>query len=141
MKAIKNAKAVAPDGLPVEQLKLGLQIRPGRFNGGPPTDHLHLARGKSPTAVKETLSLLYPTRTTKRSALTIAASPLGPTRVRCSLKGLPGDLRDCREVKGPLPEEQSWFCPDCWTTNIMFVVCRLLEVWLEGRIVTLHMLH
>ena len=51
MKAMANAKAVGPDGLPAELLKLGLQqdwtILLELYRLDP-----HLARGESPTAVE-----------------------------------------------------------------------------------------
>ena len=78
MKAMANAKAVGSYGLPAELLKLGLQ-QDGKMR-----------------------SLQYSTRrATRRSAETTAASRSCHTRVRFSLKWLPGDSaltvrrRDC----------------------------------------------
>ena len=47
MKAMANAKAVGPDGLPAELLKLGLQQDRTIL-----THHPHLARGESPAAME-----------------------------------------------------------------------------------------
>ena len=52
MKAIVNEKAVGPDRLPAELLKLGLQQDPDHPAGVPPTHHPRLAREESPTAVE-----------------------------------------------------------------------------------------
>ena len=101
MKAMANAKAVGPDGLPAELLKLGLQQDRtilGSFIGLPPSSG---AREKSHGSGK-TRSLQYSTRrATRRSAETTAAFRSCHTRVRFSLKWLPGDSvltvrrRDC----------------------------------------------
>ena len=45
----------------------------------------------------------------------------------CPLKWLPGDLSRYYEAKGLLPEKQGGFRPDRSTTDMMFVVRRLLE--------------
>ena len=102
MKAMTNAKAVGPHGLPAELLKLGLQQDRTILR------ELHRltilvsgARGKSHSNGKMR-SLQYSTRrATRRSAKTTAASCSCHTRVRFSLKWLPGDSaltvrrRDC----------------------------------------------
>ena len=51
MKAMANAKAVEPDGLPAELLKLGLQ-QDRTILREPSAYHPHLAPGESPTAVE-----------------------------------------------------------------------------------------
>ena len=82
MKAMANAKAVGPDGLPAELLNCWSSI------GLPPSSG---ARGKSHSSGK-TRSLPYSTRrATRRSAETTAASHSCHTRVRFSLKWLSGD--------------------------------------------------
>ena len=90
MKAVANEKAVGPDGLPAELLKLGLQQDgPSCWSStdSPPSSG---ARGKSHSTGK-TQSLPYSTRrATRRSAETIAASRSCHTWVRFSLKRLPG---------------------------------------------------
>ena len=89
---MSNAKAVGPDGLLVELLKLGLnKTGPSCWSSTdlPPSSG---ARKKYHSNGK-TRSLPYSTiRETSRKAETIAASRLCHTRVRCSLKWLPGDL-------------------------------------------------
>ena len=99
MKAVANAKAAGPDGLPVELLKLRLQ-QDRSSTDLPPSSG---AREKSHSDGK-TRSLPYSTRrTTTQSAETTAASRSCHTRASCSFKWLPGDF--C-EAKGLLPEEQ-----------------------------------
>ena len=102
MKEMANAKAVGPDDLLAELLKLGLFNKTGPFCGssiGLPSSSG--ARGKSHSSGKMR-SLQYSTRrATRRRAETIAASRSCHTRVRFSLKWLPGDSaltvrrRDC----------------------------------------------
>ena len=102
MKAMANEKAVWPDGLPAELLKLGLQQdRPILLEFHRLTTLIWRARGKSHSSGK-TRSLQYSTkRVTRRSAETTAASRSCHTRARFSLKWLPGDSaltvrrRDC----------------------------------------------
>ena len=96
MKAMANAKAVGPDDLPAELLKLGLSC--GSSIGLPSSSS---ARGKSHCSGKMR-SLQYSTRrATRRSEETTVASRSCHTRVRFSLKWLPGDSaltvrrRDC----------------------------------------------
>ena len=83
-KAMPNAKAVGPGGLPAELLKRELQQEDW-------TILLELHR--LPTLIwRQTRSLPYSTRkATRRSAETTAASRLCHTRVRFSLEWVPGD--------------------------------------------------
>ena len=101
MKPMANEKAVGPDRLPAELLNSDSnKIEPSCWSS---TDSplSSGARGKSHSSGK-TRSLQYSTkRVTRRSAETTAASRSCHTRVRFSLKGLPGDSaltvrrRDC----------------------------------------------
>ena len=93
MKAMANAKAVGPDGLPAELMKFGLQQDTGpsywSSTDSPPSSG---ARGK-PHSSGKTRSILYSTRKAiRRSVETTAVSRSCHTRVRCSFKWLPGDL-------------------------------------------------
>ena len=93
MKAMANAKAVGPDGLPAELLKLGLQQDRTILLELHRLTTLIWREGKVPQQWKDAVrSLPYSTiRATRRSAETTAASRSCHTRVRFSLKGLPGD--------------------------------------------------
>ena len=99
MKATANAKAVGPDGLPAELLKLGLQQDRTILRELHRLTILIWRQGKVPQQMR---SLQYSIRrATRRSAETTAAFRSCHTRVRFSLKWLPGDSaltvkrRDC----------------------------------------------
>ena len=91
MKAMANTEAVGPDGLPAELLKLGLQQDRTILR------ELHrltilMSRQKKSYSSGNMRSLQYSTRrATRRSAETTAVFRSCHTRVRFSLKCLPGD--------------------------------------------------
>ena len=100
MKAMANAKAVGPDGLPAELLKLGLQQDWSCWSSIDLPSSSG-ARGKSHSS-RKMRSLPYSTRRkTRWSAETTAASRSCHARIRFFLKWLPGDSahtvrrRDC----------------------------------------------
>ena len=100
MKALANAKAVGPDGLPAELLKLVLQQDRTILLELHRLITLIWREGKVPQQWKDTLQ--YSTRrATRRSAETTATYRSCHTRVSFSLKWLPGDSalavrrRDC----------------------------------------------
>ena len=102
MRAMENAKAVGPDGLPAELLKLGLQQDRTILRELHRLTILIWRQGKVPQSSGKMQSLQYSTRrATRRSAETTAASRSCHTRVRFSLKWLSGDSaltvrrRDC----------------------------------------------
>ena len=91
MKARANVKATGPDGLPVELLKLGLQQ--GRIT----LLELHwlttlIWYEGNISQQWEGAVITVLRKTGRRSADTIAISSSCHTRVRCSLKWLPGGL-------------------------------------------------
>ena len=99
MKAMANAKAVGPDGLPAELLKLGLQQTGPSCRSSIGLPSSSGARGTSHSSGKMR-SLQYSTRrATRRSAETTAASRSCHTRVRFPLKlgdsALTVRRRDC----------------------------------------------
>ena len=65
--------------------------RPDHPAGAPSAYHPHLARGESSAAVERRGQYRTPRRATRRSAETTATSRSCYTRVRFSLKWLPGD--------------------------------------------------
>ena len=92
MKAMANAKAVGPDGLPAERLKLGLQQKTGPSCGSSIVLPSSSGARETSHSSGKMWSLQYSTRrATKRSAKTTAAFRSCHTRVRFSLKWLPGD--------------------------------------------------
>ena len=101
MKAMANAKAVGPESLPAELLKLGLQQDRTILQELHRLTILTWRQGKAPQQWKDG-SIQYSTRrATRRSAETTAAFRSCHSRVRFSLKWLPGDRaltvrrRDC----------------------------------------------
>ena len=101
MKAMANAKAVGPDGLPAEPLKLGLQQDRTILRELHRLTILIWRQGKVPQQWKDAVITVLHKKTTRRSAETTAAFRSCHTRVRFSLKWLPGDSaltvrrRDC----------------------------------------------
>ena len=101
MKAMANAKAVGPDDLPAELLKLGLQQDRTILRELHRLTILIWHQGKVPHQWKDAVITVLPRRATSRSAETTAAFRSCHTRVRFSLKWLPGDSaltvrrRDC----------------------------------------------
>ena len=90
MKAMSNAKAVGPDGLPAKLLKLGLNKTGPSCWSSIDLPSSSSLRGKSHSSGKMR-SLPYSTRrATRRSAEATAASRSCHTRVRFSVKWLPG---------------------------------------------------
>ena len=102
MKAMANAKAVGPDGLPAELLELGLQQDRTILRQLHRLTILIWRQGKVPRQWKDAvITVLHTRRATRRSAETTAAFRSYHTRVRFSLKWLPRDSaltvrrRDC----------------------------------------------
>ena len=101
MKAMANAKAVGPDGLPAELLKLGLQQDRTILRELYRLTILIWRQGKVPQQWKDAVITVLTRRVTRRSAETTAAFRSCYTRVRFSLKWSPGDSaltvrrRDC----------------------------------------------
>ena len=134
MKAMENAKAVGPGGLPAELLKLGLQQ--GR------TILLELHRvttliwreGKVPQQWKDVvITILHKKRVKTECGNYRDISPvLHPCKVL--LKGAARRLSAYCKAKGLLPEEQCGFRPDRSTTDMMFAVLRLQEVGLKAGV-------
>ena len=107
IKAMANAKAVGPDGLPAEDRTILLVLHQG---------HPHLAQGESPTAVE-------------RRGISLV-SYAG----KVILKVVTRRLSAYCELMGRLPEEQCGFRPDRSTTDTMFVVRRLQETGRKARV-------
>ena len=91
MKAMGNEKAVGPDGLPAELLKLGLQQDRTVLLEFHRLTTLIWRERKVPQQWKAAVITVLHKRVTRRSAETTAVSRSCLTRVRFSLKWLPGD--------------------------------------------------
>ena len=138
MKAMANAKAVGPDGLPAELLKLGLQ------QGQTILLELHRLtiliwrQGKVPQQWKDAVITVLHKKSDKTECGNYRGISLVSHVVKILLKVVVRRLSAYCEAKGLLTEEQCGFRPDRSTTDMMIVVCRLQEVGRKAR-VSLHM--
>ena len=129
MKARANAKAVGPDGLPAELLKLGLQQEDR-------TILLELQRlttliwreGKVPQHWKEAVTTVLHKKGDKTNCGNCHGISLVSHADKGLLKVVARRLSAYCEAKGLLPEEQLGFRPDRSTMDMMFVVRRLQEI-------------
>ena len=138
MKAMANAKAVGPDGLPAELLKLGLQQDRTILRELHRLTLLIWRQGKVPQQWKyEVITVLH-----KKGDKTECGNYRGISLVshagKVLLKVVARRLSAYCEAKGLLPEEQCGFRIDRSTTDMMFVVRRLQEVGRKAG-VSLHM--
>ena len=138
MKVMVNAKAVGPDGLLAELLKLGLQQDR--------TIQLELHRltiliwrqGKVPQQWKGAVITVLHKKGDKTECGNYRGISFVSHAGKVLLKVVARRLSAYCEAKGRLPEEQCGFRPDRSTMDIMFMVRRLQEVgWKAG--VSLHM--
>ncbi|CAM9581945.1 unnamed protein product [Ascophyllum nodosum] len=124
MKATANTKAVGPDGLRAEMLKLGLQQDR--------TILLELHRlttfiwrvGKVSQQWKDAVNTVLHKKGDKRECGNYRGISLVSHAGKVLLKVVARRLSAYCEAKGLLPEEQGGFRPDRSTTNMMFVVRR-----------------
>ena len=132
MKAMANAKAVGPDGLPAELLKLGLQQEDRTI-----LRELHRLtiliwrQGKVPQQWKYAVITVLHKKGDKTECGNYRGISLVSHEGKVLLKVVARRLSAYCEAKGLLPEEQCGFRPDRSTTNMMFMVRRLQE--LGGR--------
>ena len=137
MKAMSNAKAVGPDGLSAELLKLGLQL-------GTILRELHRLtiriwrQGKVPQQWKHAVITVLHKKGDKKKCGNYRGISLVSQAGKVLLKVVVRKLSAYCEAKGLLPEEQYGFRPDRSITDMMFVICRLQEVGRKAG-VSLHM--
>ena len=137
MKAMANAKAVGPDGLPAELLKLGLQQDRTILRELHRLTTLIWRQGKVPRQWKDAVITVLHKKGDKTECGNYRISLVSHAS-KVLLKVVARRLSAYCEAKGLLPEEQCGFRPDRSTTDMMFVVCRLQEVGREAG-VSLHM--
>jgi len=129
IRAMANRKAVGPDGLPVELLKV--LVDEGDSNNLASFYEIVVAvwrRGRVPQQWKDaTINVLH-----KKKDRTECGNYRGISLVahagKVLLKVIAGRLSDYCEREGILPEEQCGFRPHRSTVDMMFVVRRLQEL-------------
>ena len=130
---MSNAKAVGPDGLPVELLEFGLQqdhailLELYRFTT------LIWCEGKAPQQLKDAVISVLHKKGDKTEYVNCCSISLVSHAGKVLLKVAARRLSDYCEVKGLLPEEQYGFRPDRSTTDTMVVVCMLQEIRRKAR--------
>ena len=139
MKAMANAKAVGPDGLPAELLKLGLQQDRTILRELHRLTNLIWRQGKVPRREwKDAVITVLHKKGDKMECGNYRGISLVSHAGKVLLKVVARRLSAYCEAKGLLPEEQCGFRPDRSTTDMMFVVRRLQEVGRKAG-VSLHM--
>ena len=138
MKAMANAKAVGPDGLPAELLKLGLQQDRTILRELHRLTTLIWRQGKVPRQWEDAVITVLHKKGDKTECGNYRGISLVSHAGKVLLKVVARRLSAYCEAKGLLPEEQCGFRPDRSTTDMMFVVCRLQEVGRKAG-VSLHM--
>ena len=138
MKAMANAKAVGPDVLPTELLKLGLQQDRTILRELHRLTILIWRQGKVPQQWKDAVITVLHKKGDKTECGNYHGISLVSHAGKVLLQVVARRLSAYCEAKGLLPEEQCGFRPDRSTTDMMFVVRRLQEVGRKAG-VSLHM--
>ena len=128
MKAKANEKAVGPDGLPAELLKLGLQQERTillEFYG---LTTLIWSKGKVPQQWKDAVTTAPHNKGDKTECRNYRGISLVSHAGKVLHKVVARRLSAYCEAKGLLPEEQCGLRPNRSTTDMMFVVRRLQEI-------------
>ena len=128
MKAMTNAKAVGPDGLPVELLQLGLQQDRTILRELHRLTIFIWRQGKVPQQWKNAVVTVLHKKGDKTECGNYRGISLVSHACNILLKVVARRLSAYCEAKGLLPEEQCEFRPDRSTTDMMFVVRRLQQV-------------
>ena len=139
MKAMANAKAVGPDGLPVELLKLGLQQDRTILRELHQLTILIWRQGKvQQQQWKDAAIIVLHKKGDKTECGNYRGISLVSHAGKVLLKVVARRLSAYCEAKELLSEEQCGFRPDRSTTDMMFVVRRLQEIGRKAG-VSLHM--
>ena len=128
MKAMANEKAVGPDGLPAELLKLGLQQDRTILLEVRRLTTLIWREGKVPQQWKDAVITVLHKKGDKTECGNYRGISLVSHAGKVLLKVVARRLSACCEAKGLLPEEQCGFRRNRSTTGMMFVVLRLQEI-------------
>ena len=127
IKTTANEKAVGPDGLPAELLKLGLQQNRTILLEVHRLTTLIWREGKAPQQWKDAVVTVLHKKGDKTECGNYRGISLVSHAGKVLLKVVARRLSAYCEAKGLLPEEQCGFRPHRSTTDIMFVVRRLLR--------------
>ena len=122
MKAMANAKAVGPDGVPAELLKLGLQQDRTILRKLHRLTILILRQGKVPRQWKDAVITVLHEKGDKTECGNHRGISLVSHAGKVLLKVVARRLSASCEAKGLLPEEQCGFRQDRSTTDMMIVV-------------------
>ena len=128
MKAMANEKAVGPDGLPAELLKLGLQQARTILLEVHRLTTLIWREGKVPQQWKDAVITVLHKKGDKTECGNYRGISLVSHAGKVLLKVVARRLSACCEVKGLLPEEQFGFRRNRSTAGMMVVVLRLQEI-------------
>ena len=128
MLAMANEKAVGPDGLPAEQLKLDLQQDRTILLELHRLTTLIWREGKVPQQWKDAVITGLHKKGDRTECVNYRGISLVPHASKVLLKVVARRLSAYCEAKGLLPEEQRGLRPDRSTTDMMFVVRRLQEI-------------
>ena len=127
-KAMADAKAVGPDGLPVELLKLGLQKDRTILLELHRLSTLIWRQGEVPQQWKDAVITVLHKKGDKTECGNYHGISLVSHAGKVLLKVVARRLSACCEARGLLPKEHCGFRLDHSTTDMMFVVRRLQEV-------------
>ena len=129
-----NAKAVEPDGLPAELLKLGLQQDRNILRELDRLTILIWRQGKVPQQWKDAVITVLHKKGDKTECRNYRGISLVSHAGKVLLKVVAKRLSAYCEAKGLLPEEQCGFRPDRSTTDMRFVVPRLQKVGRKAEV-------
>ena len=138
MKATANAKAVGPDGLPAELLKLGLQQDRTILRELHRLTILIWRQGNVPQQWKDAVIIVLHKKGDKTECGNYRGISLVSHAGKVLLKVVARRLIAYCEAKGLLPEEQCGCRPERSATDMMFVVRMLQDVGRKAG-VSLHM--
>ena len=127
-KAMANEKAVGPDGLPMELLKLGLQQDRTILLEFHRLTALVWREGKVPQEWKDAVITILHKKGDKTKCGNYRGISLVSHAGKVLLKVVARRPSAYCEAKGLLPEEQCGFRPNRSTTDMMFVVRRLQKI-------------
>ena len=128
MKAMANEKAVGPDALPAELLKLGLQQDRAILLELHRLTTLIWREGKVLQQWKDPVITVLHEKGDKTECGNYSGSSLVSHAGKVLLKVVARRLGSYCEAKGVLPEEQCRFRPDRSTADMVFVVRRLQKI-------------